>query len=72
MNELELARIIQVDRDRDITAALRWRRPRFLDTGHDEAGQPPVTEASAVPRTAGITSAASTSSARTSTGSARS
>lgn len=48
MHELALARIIHADRDREITAALRWRRPRHLDDGLDDARQS---------RTVGIASA---------------
>jgi hypothetical protein len=43
MHELELARIIQADRDREMTIAVRWRRLR----AHDDAAQPAVTEVSA-------------------------
>jgi hypothetical protein len=65
MHELELARIIQADRVRDMTIALRWRRLR----DRDDAVQPAAPDVSA-----GIASTvrACAPSARTSAGPSRS
>ena len=72
MQHFELARIMQVEREREIADAMRTRRFLGSRKAAVEAPQPPVAGASAVvSRAAGIASVSrgGTASPRTSTGS---